>query len=98
VAYSLQSSLCKAEQCAQINKCNCKATQLLISEQEPIPQLDIMYRVRAGSQLPHEPTALGYIPLDAPQITSREGVSHYREILKQHVSSIIVLKMKTYKS
>jgi hypothetical protein len=44
-----------------------------IIEQEPIPQLDIMYRVHAGSQLPHEPTALGYIPLDAPQITSREG-------------------------
>jgi len=58
-----------------------------IIEQEPIPQLDIMYRVRAGSQLPHEPTALGYIPSDAPQITSREGVSHYREILKQRVSS-----------
>jgi hypothetical protein len=52
-----------------------------ISEQEPIPQLNAMYRVHAGSQLPHEPTALGYIPLDAPQITSREGGSHYREIL-----------------
>ncbi len=58
-----------------------------ISEQEPIPQLNIMYSVHAGSQLPHEPTALGYIPSNAPQITSREGVSHYREILKQHVAS-----------
>jgi hypothetical protein len=46
-----------------------------------------MYCGRAGSQLPHEPTAFGYIPSDAPQITSREGVSHYREILKQRVSS-----------
>jgi hypothetical protein len=58
-----------------------------ISEQGPIPQLNIMYRVHAGSQLPHEPTALGNIPSDATQITSREGVSHYREILKQHVAS-----------
>jgi hypothetical protein len=69
VVYSLQSSLCKAEQCAQINK------------------LDIMYRVHAGLQLPFEPTALGYIPSDVPQIASRECVSHYREILKQHVAN-----------
>ncbi len=58
-----------------------------IIEREPILHLDTMYRVHAGLQLPHEPTALGYIPSDAPQITSRKGASHYREILKQRVSS-----------
>jgi hypothetical protein len=33
----------------------------------------------------HEPTQLGYIPSDAPNVVSREGSSHLREILARHV-------------
>lgn len=58
-----------------------------ICEREKIPIIDVMYRVNAASQLPHEPFVLGYIPSDAPIIASREGVSLLREHLKQRVAS-----------
>jgi hypothetical protein len=74
----LRSPLCvKLSNVPKLMSAIARLHNYCISEQDPIPQLDIMYHVHAGSQLLHEPTALGYIPLDAPQITSREVVSHY---------------------
>ncbi len=45
-----------------------------------------IYKVPANQQHAHEPTQLGYIPTDAPNVISREGSSHLREILARCVA------------
>ncbi len=52
-----------------------------ISEREAGTKLTKVYRVPSQMQQPHEPTMLGYVPSDAPNVTSREGSSVLRDIL-----------------
>jgi hypothetical protein len=57
-----------------------------IDNQEPSMALKCIYKVPANQQHAHEPTQLGYIPTDAPNVISREGSSHLREILAKRVA------------
>jgi hypothetical protein len=41
--------------------------------------------VWSQSDHPHEPSQLGYIPTDAPDIINREGTSHLWELLADRV-------------
>ena len=47
--------------------------------------LSRIYRAPTQHIHPHEPNQLGYIPTDAPDIVSREGTSHLRELLADRV-------------
>ena len=44
-----------------------------------------VYRVPGNMQLPHEPQIFRYVPLDAPNIISREGSSILRNVLRQRI-------------
>ncbi len=44
-----------------------------------------MYQVPSQIQQPYDPTMLGYVPTDAPIVTSREGFSVLRDVLSMHV-------------
>ena len=57
-----------------------------IDNREPSIPVHRIYKVPANQQQPHEPTQLGYIPSDAPNVISREGSSHLREILARRVA------------
>lgn len=58
-----------------------------INNREEKPLISRMYKISATQQHPHEPSVLGYIPSDAPNVISREGVSHLREILSRRVAN-----------
>jgi hypothetical protein len=58
-----------------------------INNHEEKPLISQMYKISATQQHPHEPSVLGYIPSDAPNLISREGVSHLREILSRRVAN-----------
>jgi hypothetical protein len=47
--------------------------------------LSQQYRSPQQHNHPHEPNQLGYIPTDAPDVVSREGTSHLRELLANRV-------------
>jgi len=57
-----------------------------IDNREPSIPLHRIYKVSANQQQPTEPTQLGYIPSDAPNVISREGSSHLPEILARRVA------------
>ena len=57
-----------------------------IDKWEPSMALKCIYKVPANQQHAHEPTQLGYIPTDAPNVISREGSSHLHEILARRVA------------
>jgi hypothetical protein len=44
-----------------------------------------MYFVPGNMQLPHAPQTSGYVPTDAPNVTSKEGTSVLRDILCKRV-------------
>ncbi len=46
-----------------------------INEGEDGIKLMKMYQAPSQMQQPHEPTMLGYVPTDAPNVTTREGFS-----------------------
>jgi hypothetical protein len=46
-----------------------------------------VYKVPATQQNAHEPSVLGYVPSDAPNVISREGTSHLHEILAKQVAN-----------
>jgi hypothetical protein len=57
-----------------------------IDNREPSIPLHRIYKAPANQQQPHEPTQLGYIPSDAPNVISRKGSSHLREISARQVA------------
>ena len=63
----------------------CRLHNYCIDNREsPVP-LSQIYRAPTQHIHPHEPNQLGYIPTDAPDIVSREGTSHLRELLADRV-------------
>jgi hypothetical protein len=59
-----------------------------INEREMPIKLTKVYRVPAQMQQPHEPTILGYVPSDAPNVVSREGTSILRDVLSAHIHKL----------
>jgi hypothetical protein len=55
-----------------------------INNHEEKPLISQMYKISATQQHPHEPSVLGYIPSDAPNVISREGVSQSDQSQLQH--------------
>ena len=58
-----------------------------INNRDETPLISRIYKVSVTHHHPHEPSLLGYIPSDAPNVISREGVSHLREILSKRVAN-----------
>ena len=56
-----------------------------INEREAGTKLAKVYRVPSQMQHPHEPTMLGYVPSDAPNVTSREGSSVLRDVFSTRI-------------
>jgi hypothetical protein len=73
----------------------CLASALLTSRNNKITRSRIrwqqtkkVYRVPAQMQQPHEPTILGYVPSDAPNVVSRECTSILRDVLSAHIHKL----------
>jgi hypothetical protein len=56
-----------------------------INRREVKVKINKVYHVSAQLQLPHEPTALGYIPANAPNVINRERLLVLHDILCTHV-------------
>jgi hypothetical protein len=65
----------------------CGIHNFCIDNREASVQLRSLYRAQQTKHHPHEPMQLGYVPLDAPTVISREGTSHLREILANRIVS-----------
>lgn len=64
----------------------CKLHNFCIDNRDSSPiKIVSQYKVPSSMRYPHEPTQLGYIPTDAPNVISREGTSHLREVLANRV-------------
>jgi hypothetical protein len=65
----------------------CRLHNFCIDNREASVQLRSLHRAQQSKHHPHEPMQLGYVPLDAPTVISREGTSHSREILANCIVS-----------
>jgi hypothetical protein len=59
-----------------------------INERETPIKLTKVYRVPTQMQQPHDPTILGYVPSDAPNVVSREGTSILRDVLSARIHKL----------